>query len=101
MIRICACESHPIVIETRTLEMRRGCTEFAGSVSELGALMEFASTAADVYPHYCRPSVLDRGYVDFRRLFVTFSIATPTRWIGAIRSHRYFAPKCTRTPYGG
>ena len=44
MIRVCACESHPIVIEglRRTLEDAEGL-EFAGSVSELGALLEFAS----------------------------------------------------------
>ena len=44
MIRICACESHPIVIEglRRTLEDAEGL-EFAGSVSELGAVLEFAS----------------------------------------------------------
>ena len=44
MIRICACESHPIVIEglRSTLEDAEGL-EFAGSVSELGALLEFAS----------------------------------------------------------
>ena len=44
MIRVCACESHPIVIEglRRTLEDAEGL-EFAGSVSELGAVLEFAS----------------------------------------------------------
>ena len=44
MIRVCACESHPIVIEglRRTLEDTEGL-EFAGSISELGAVLEFAS----------------------------------------------------------
>ena len=44
MIRVCACELHPIVIEglRRTLEDAEGL-EFAGSVSELGAVLEFAS----------------------------------------------------------
>ena len=44
MIRVCACESQPIVIEglRRTLEDAEGL-EFGGSVSELGTALEFAS----------------------------------------------------------
>ncbi len=44
MIRVCACESQPIVIEglRRTLEDSDGL-EFGGSVNELGPVLEFAS----------------------------------------------------------
>ena len=44
MIRVCACELQPIVIEglRRTLEDSDGL-EFGGSVNELGPVLEFAS----------------------------------------------------------